>query len=302
MLIPPGSSMRGSTAAKLLLSCLALCSVIWSASQLARHPSRLRATVGGWFPCFSPDGELVVTQDKRADDSICFRVWDVMTGRERITLASDLTWVSEVMLSNDKKLLAARDHSGGVRLWNIPEGKQIAGLPGAEHSSEPGTMVFSPDSEFLAVQMRYKDLQLFRTQTGEEFTTIGGSLATCAFAPSGKAIAFAEHDDSILKLWNLAPGQVPREREAHGTIERIAFAPDGRTIAALVSTGTGVLQLKLWNADNLDEAGVLGVGAHNPDQLYFSPDSRLLVAVLDGVIAMVWNLQAERPRQVFEFR
>jgi hypothetical protein len=59
------SSMRVWLPAKLLLSCLALCGVIWSLSQLVRHPSRLRATLGGRFACFSPDGNVVVTQDQK---------------------------------------------------------------------------------------------------------------------------------------------------------------------------------------------------------------------------------------------
>jgi WD40 repeat protein len=230
-----------------------------------------------------------------------------MTGQEQITLASHSTWVNDVILSNDKKFLAARDDDCGVRLWNIPEGKQIAAFPRAEHSYERSSMVFSADSELLAVEMRYGKVQLFRSRTGEEFSTISGSLATCAFAPSGKAIAFAEPSGqtlSSLKLWDLTPGHAPRKCNAHGNIERIAFAPDGRTIAAFVSTGTGLLELKVWKADSLDEAGVLAVDIQSGDRLYFSPDSRFLVAIdnSDGVTTMVWDLRAQPARGAFEFR
>jgi WD40 repeat protein len=295
--------MRGSTAAKLLLSCLALCGVIWSASQLARHPSRLRATIGGRFACFSPDGEAVATEDEKPDGSIWFRIWDVATGRERALLASPFTRADEVIFSNDNNFLAARG-TFEVRLWNIPESKEIALLPDAHGSHELHTIVFSPDGKLLAVEMA-AEIQLVRTETGQTLSTLPGWLATSAFAPSGSSIAFVKDEDSILKLWDLTPGHAPRECNARGRIVGVAFAPNGQAIAALAQMESGLLELRLWNAHALDEMAALTVGQYTSERLYFSPDSRLLVALLHGdagVTAIVWNLQAQRPRQVFEFR
>src|SRR6266446_1847956 len=192
--------MHRSSAAKLFLSLLALCGVIWSASQLARHPSRLRATLGGRFTCFAPDGQTVATEDEKPDDSIWFRIWDVGTGREKALLASPFRRADEVVFSNDNNFLAARGDFE-VRLWNIPESKEIALSAGAHGSRELHTIAFSPDSKLLSVEMD-AEVQLVRTATGQTLSTIPGWLATSAFAPSGSSIAFVKDEDSILKLWD----------------------------------------------------------------------------------------------------
>src|SRR5262245_53660836 len=111
--------MRRNTAAKLLLACVALVAV-WSTIQLARHPTRLRASLGRDDEyaghVFSQDGKtLLVTElnppvaspfPKPRAGPYRFRLWDVTTGRESRRLYSDFHLVSEVALSPDGRFLA----------------------------------------------------------------------------------------------------------------------------------------------------------------------------------------------------
>ena len=63
--------MSRYAAGRLLLLLLALLGAFGSALQLARYPSRLRATLGrspGAHFNFSPDGKMVVTEDLEEDE------------------------------------------------------------------------------------------------------------------------------------------------------------------------------------------------------------------------------------------
>jgi WD40 repeat protein len=53
-----------------------------------------------------------------------------------------------IAFSPDGTTLATGDHDSVVRLWNLPEGREIATLKG--HAGKLGSIAFSPDGRLLA--------------------------------------------------------------------------------------------------------------------------------------------------------
>jgi WD40 repeat protein len=88
-----------------------------------------------------------------------------------------------------------------------------------------------------------------------------------------------------------APGELGRG---------LAFAPDGRTLAAAVRTGPQSTEVWLWETDTGRKRAVLrGLGA-NLTGIAFSPDGRLLAsAALAGPLRL-WDLATGKEKEAFD--
>jgi WD40 repeat protein len=62
-------------------------------------------------------------------------------------------------------------------------------------------------------------------------------VVAVAFSPAGKTVASADRHGRIV-LWDVAAGDKLREWQLPGQVWDIAFAPDGRHLAAANGNGT----------------------------------------------------------------
>ncbi|WP_119072067.1 S8 family serine peptidase [Aggregatilinea lenta] len=122
-------------------------------------------------------------------------------------------------------------------------------------------------------------------------------IRTLAFSPDGRILAtgscggvrnFAMCDSYEIRLWDTTTYQMLREPmivKGHDAIVKLAFSPDGRTLAS-----SSALDVSLWEvpAGRLLANIQVESNGYWVDGLAFSPDSHLLASLCNGII--LWNI------------
>lgn len=107
-----------------------------------------------------------------------------------------------------------------------------------------------------------------------------------AFAPDGKILATGSWDGTV-GLWDAITGE---RRTTLGTgsgeVRSVAFAPDGRTLAAAAMARGEPPKIKLWNVGT----GELRISLTGHTVVAFSPDGRLLATPRDNETVTLWDV------------
>jgi WD40 repeat protein len=197
---------------------------------------------------FSPDGKTLATQTY---DST-FRLWDVTTGRELITLSEYGSHSGAVAFSPDGRMLAV-PYNGDlvVTLWETSAlragrgDRPVATFTG--HSEMVNAVAFSPDGATLASGSHDTTIRLWDLARRRETVILPGhtsNVRCLAFSPDGRTLA-SSGDDGTVRLWNLVLHEQVAVLEGHGSgTTKIAFSPDGLTLASGSLDGT----IRLWRA------------------------------------------------------
>ncbi len=188
----------------------------------------------------------------------------------RPDLAKQGGGVDVIQFSNDGKTLAAANALGLVTLWDVETGKIKSTFT---HVGGMNHVLFSPD--------------------GKLFATGGGKLAS----PNEPEPASESPEGSggDVRLWDVATGErVAVLPMPSGKVMRLAFSPDGRTLAA--STGAPIVTL--WNVANPWDAAtiepIVSLAWPSGPALYlaFSPDGKALATGGEDETLRVWDVPA----------
>ena len=192
---------------------------------------------------FSPDATTLATGgfDKRV------HLWNTATGAEVWHTVEHRTGLSQVVFSPDGKWLACVDGShwdsaGGsdVYLRDAATGAEVRRLEGS--GKKVRCLAFSPDGKTLAVVHDEEPVRLWETATWQvrgRLPAPDGFAYAIAFSPNSRLLTLAQSGRPT-QLWDVLSGEKVAAFEGSGT-GRLAFAPDGRTLAT--SGGTSAL---LW--------------------------------------------------------
>jgi serine/threonine protein kinase/WD40 repeat protein len=202
---------------------------------------------------FSPDGQRLVTTDwgkgLKGPEQIGLKVWDAATGVELLRIDE-------------------RDRCGWLRF--SADGRIVAaGFPGPPLEEPPGPSA----------------IKLWDARTGEPIHAISREQAISlayALSPDGRLLATVQIRDESgwkpgLRLMDIVTGQeVAFLKLGAQTIpQQLTFSPDSRGIAAVLGTGEGRQEVKMWDVATGEERLTLKERQTSPiTDLIFSPNGR----------------------------
>jgi WD40 repeat protein len=234
---------------------------------------------------FAPDGKVLVSGSFLG---CCPRQWDVAAGRELRVFGGHRSTVNWLLFSPDGKQLYSAAYEKTALRWDLRSGR-------AEHWFSWPTehfdhLLLSPDRK-TAATLGYDMLgheggdgvvHLWDTTKGKEQRVLGrvktGGLGlmthTAAFSPDSKLLAAGSGDGTVF-LWEVATGKERgRWRKLSGCINDLAFAPDGKGLAA-ATWELGQRTLRYWDVAtgkdlcDFERRGRVG-------WIAFAPDGKLL--------------------------
>ncbi len=289
----------------------------------ATHEEEVRAAV------FAPDSAVVVSA---AGEYGFVRRWETNTGKALTPFGDLRDRIYALAAAPDGRVLAV---GTDVTLWllDAATGKPIRKLPHVA-GERIASLAFSSDGRTLAVGQE-KDIQLWDVGTGKLLRTIAGDTSSwqqlCVLAPDGRTLAVANGQDGVMHLIEVATGKKLRTIQGVSrTVHSIAFAPDGKAVAAgesdgivtlwdaatggllwrakghtswvrfvafspdgkMVASGSGDRSVRLWEVTTGKERWHFA-GHRQPVRTgVFSPDGKLLVTGSADTTLLVWDLNA----------
>ena len=220
---------------------------------------------------FTTNGQRLLSGS--SDGSV--RLWDVDDGTQTL-VADKIGQVNAVAASPDGKRLAAAGEDGDIRLWDASSAAQLWARH--VHTWAVLALTFSPNSTMLATSGDEGVVYLVLAAKGgatQTLPTHSSPVHALAFLPDEETLTLALGlADGSLRLWT--PGEAearPFVQSAHaGSINTVAFAPDGRMLAS--SSGNDTVRLwRVADGEKMAETEQYWGWVHG---LAFAPDGTLV--------------------------
>jgi WD40 repeat protein len=177
----------------------------------------------------------------------------------------------------------------------------LSAQPGsAVPKTEPGLLIsnlaFSPDGKYLAARTAgtKKLLCLWETATRKPVLTQNrpDGVRDIAFSPDGTLLAVVVPDQPV-QLLDVPAGAVRRALRGKETMpRRVAFAPDGKTLAVAGDTA-----ITLWDPTTGKEAQTIPDETQFRSSVAFSPDGKRLASSTREGIIRLWDLATGKVKQ-----
>jgi WD40 repeat protein len=227
---------------------------------------------------FSPDGKYLafigVPPDRGKPQLV---LWDPADSKRVHALGDRGEPSGSLLFSPDGKRLASLVIDG-VRWWDLSTRQELPALK----ISGPLTMVFSPDSRFLAVNGA-SALRLIASRNGkcvQEWKWEGMDAIDEAPDTKESAAAYLETNSSF---WH----------ELRGYGSPLAFSPDSKVLAAIYNQG-----IRRWEVDSGKEIVVTPNQESATLTAFFPEKDRVAAAYSDHVL--IWNISSGKPLHKLE--
>ena len=229
---------------------------------------------------FSRDGKVLFASDLWSE-RLPFLAWEVETGKpidgpKRAEGGKRSTTRSFTLAVSPDGTLLATSSGGQIQFWDTsdwqPRGKVAAPLLAAPPA-------FSPDGTLLAFPEK-ETVKVVDVQKGEvKHTLAGHNKGANAVAWSRDGVLACGCGDGSVLLWDPAK-ESERGRLATGSsVIRLAFAPDGKTLATV---GQGRSEVTLWDVAEKRVGAIVRGHTMPVADLAFDPTGNLLATAAYG--------------------
>lgn len=238
---------------------------------------------------FSPDSTRLVSSCH--DKSV--RLWQVGSedSREVETPGNPVT---SLATSPDLKLLVSASRKGAPQLWDLASGRYIEDLHGYGGFVE--SVVFSPDSNYIASRSTDENISLWRADTGQLNELLGhlNPVISVAFSPDSSLMASASRNEAV-RLWRVDTGEcIQGLRSLGNSTSSLTFSADSK----LVATSSGA-DIRIWQISNDEDIHLKG-HTHSVMSAAFSPSNDLLASGSYDCTVGLWRVRTGELMQQLE--
>ena len=227
---------------------------------------------------FSPDGNLIVTADKKT-----VRIWDSGTGAKLRALQGHTDNVSAARFSPDGTLVVTASKDGTARIWEVATGNQIVTFNsplGAVTSAS-----FSPSGKQVVITAPAAWVE-FRDIISGKITRLPTEATFAAFSQDGRRVVTAPETGYEVSVWDTGTGRLLTTLEGHNyTVSTAQFSPDGKRIVTASRDRTS----RVWDLESNNKSIVLAGHQNVVNYASFSPDGTQVITASNDKTARIWD-------------
>jgi WD40 repeat protein len=233
---------------------------------------------------FSRSGKLLLASGGRGGKSGRVSVWDVVTGKQVVTIGNEYDTILSADISPDQTKIAFGGPTRLVKICSTKDGELIHKMK--KHTDWVNAVAFSPNGEMLASADRNGGITVWDAENGQELYTLAGhkvSATALSWRGDSRLLASSSEDGAI-KLWDLDTGKQAKTWAAHsGGALWVNYTHDGR----LVSCGRDN-QIITWEGSG-SKLKAMEYSGELPTRATFSHDGgRVFGADFNGHL-IAWN-------------
>jgi WD40 repeat protein len=224
------------------------------------------------------DGVTVLTGDFGGT----FKIWNLKTGAERITLRGHTGIVQTAELSPDGATIVTGGRDSTIRLWDAKTGAELRVLRG--HTDEAYNVRFSPDGIKIVSMSGHSAIKVWSTQSETSEIEYPQRTLDAIFANDWSK--FLARNGSSASLYD-AKSRLLCTLKGLDRFLNASFSQDGLRVATAGLDKTA----RVWDAKTGTEIQVLRGFATLPSYAIISPDGKqIVIGCIGEKGAKVWNI------------
>lgn len=229
----------------------------------------------------SPDGQSFVVglEGKVSRDTA--RVFSLVSGTPRFSLAAHRSRVSVVEFSRDGALVMTSSDDGTAAIWDAATGGQLARIGEEKSQSEVGrrgpAVRLVPGTKLLVRPVgQSKALELWdwsRDEQAGSFEVGAWGWSALAVSEDGSHVAGVNANDRDVWIWELPGGREVARLEGHTDwAQSVSFSKDGRLLVSAGKDGTA----RVWDVAGCRCLRTFSSHRAHVNAVAFSPDGRFV--------------------------